>query len=376
MTPHPPPPGVDEVGLALTGARRIAVVGLSPDPSRHSHRVAATLQGRGCEIVPVNPTVDEVLGEQAWPDLASVPGRIDVVDVFRAEEHLAAVAEEAVARDDVAVVWNQLGLRSSVAAEVVRAAGRAYVEDRCLMVEATRAEAHPPSGPRIEAEVVLVDLDGTVLDYGTAEQRALTTTLDELGAAGTEGAVDAYRRINADHWAAFERGELTADELKVARWRALVADRGINADGERAARRYLALLGSADDLLAGAREALWWLRRRAVLVAVTNGFDDVQRGRLASSAVDEQFDGYVSSEVAGVAKPDPAMLDAALATVGRDPTDLDPGDLVVVGDSLRSDIALGEAVGARTVWVAPSDAVVPAGDPRPDHHVQRLADIA
>lgn len=364
----------DAVDLTLVGTRRIAMVGASSNPMRDSHGVMRVLLEAGYEVVPVNPTVDEVLGQRAYPDLASVPGRIDLVDVFRAEEHLPDVAREAVARDDVAIVWNQLGLRSDEARTVVREAGLGYVEDRCLKVDVLRRRATPPAAPRLVHDVVLVDLDGTVLDYETAEAAALAATLEELGLEADADHVAAYRRINAEHWAAFEREELSGQELRTARWEAFVAEQGLAADGRVAAVHYLERLTAAGDVLPGAAEALWWLGRRSRLVALTNGFDDVQRGRLAAAGVWEAFDGFVSSDAAGVAKPDPAIVEAALATI--DAVGTDPSGLAIVGDSLTSDIAAGHAVGAHTVWIAPADAVVPEGTQPPDLHVTRLADLA
>lgn len=131
----------DTVDRILSQARRIAVVGLSDSPRRTSYGVAAALQRRGYEIVPVNPNIEETLGERAYPDLASVPGHIDIVDVFRREEHLAGVAREAVDRGDVGAVWNQLGLRSSEARRIVEDAGIDYVEDLCLKIEVARRSA-------------------------------------------------------------------------------------------------------------------------------------------------------------------------------------------------------------------------------------------
>lgn len=125
----------DVVRTILGYARRIAVVGLSDRPTRTSYDVAAVLQRRGYEIVPVNPTVSEVLGETAYPTLADVPGEIDVVDVFRREEHLAGVAREAVERGGVRAIWNQLGLHSPEARRLAADAGIDYVEDRCLKID-------------------------------------------------------------------------------------------------------------------------------------------------------------------------------------------------------------------------------------------------
>ncbi|MGH3440921.1 MAG: CoA-binding protein [Nitriliruptorales bacterium] len=118
-------------------ARRIAVVGLSPDPNRPSNGVAAELQRRGYEIVPVNPNADMVLGQRSYRSLADVPGEIDLVDVFRRAEHLPGVAREAVgvgARG----LWFQLGLVSEEGRAIAEEAGLDVVEDRCLMVEVSR----------------------------------------------------------------------------------------------------------------------------------------------------------------------------------------------------------------------------------------------
>lgn len=126
----------EEVVRTILGyARRIAVVGLSDRPTRASYDVAAALQRRGYQIVPVNPHVDEVLGEPAYPSLAEVPGDIDVVDVFRREEHLADVARAAAERGGVRAIWNQLGLHSNEARRIAVEADMDYVEDRCIKID-------------------------------------------------------------------------------------------------------------------------------------------------------------------------------------------------------------------------------------------------
>ena len=132
----------DTIDRVLRRTRRIAVVGLSPDPWRSSHDVARALQHAGYEIVPVNPNVDEVLGERSWPSLADVPGEVDLVDVFRREEHLPGVAREAAAIGAPAL-WNQLGLVSDEARAVAEEAGMDYVEDACLKVEVARRGVRP-----------------------------------------------------------------------------------------------------------------------------------------------------------------------------------------------------------------------------------------
>lgn len=132
----------DTIDAILRRTRRIAVVGLSDSPGRTSHGVARAMQQTGYEIVPVNPTIDEALGERAYPSLADVPGEVDLVNVFRREEHLAEVAREAAAIGAPAV-WNQLGLRSAEARAIAEEAGMAYVEDACIKVEVAVRSARP-----------------------------------------------------------------------------------------------------------------------------------------------------------------------------------------------------------------------------------------
>jgi uncharacterized protein len=121
----------------LATHRTWAVVGCSPDPSRASHRVAAFLKDRGYRVIPVNPGVEEVLGERCHPDLASIAEPIDVVDVFRRSELAGPHVDEAIAVGAKAV-WMQLGVVDEAAAERARAAGLAVVMDRCPAIDHPR----------------------------------------------------------------------------------------------------------------------------------------------------------------------------------------------------------------------------------------------
>lgn len=127
--------------------RRIAVVGLSRSRHRPSHGVAAALITQGYDVVPVNPYADEVLGERAYPSLADVVGTIDLVDVFRREQHLPDVTRQA-AEVGAKAVWYQLGLRSAEGRRIAAEAGLDLVEDRCLKVEVARLEHDMQLPPR------------------------------------------------------------------------------------------------------------------------------------------------------------------------------------------------------------------------------------
>ncbi len=118
----------------LTTARAIAVVGLSPDPSRPSHRVADYLQRAGYQVIPVNPKVDQVLGQKSYPSLRHVGRPVDVVDIFRRSQFVAAVVDDALAIGARAI-WMQQGIVDQASAERARAAGLHVVMDGCMMAE-------------------------------------------------------------------------------------------------------------------------------------------------------------------------------------------------------------------------------------------------
>ena len=119
---------MDLVEEQLRNSKTIAVVGLSPNPDRDSYRVSAYLQSQGYRIIPVNPTVDEVLGEKSYPDLTAVPEPIDMVDIFRRSELVMPVVEEAI-QVGARYVWMQDGVVNEEAAEKAEQAGIPVVMD-------------------------------------------------------------------------------------------------------------------------------------------------------------------------------------------------------------------------------------------------------
>ncbi len=142
-------PGDDAVRALLGSVRTIAVVGLSPHPARPSHRVARAMQHYGYRIVPVRPHVGEVLGEKAYATLADIPFAIDLVNVFRAAEHIPAIVEQCLAlhstQPSVAApqkqpraIWIQEGIVHDAAARRAQACGMTVVMDRCIIKEYVR----------------------------------------------------------------------------------------------------------------------------------------------------------------------------------------------------------------------------------------------
>jgi hypothetical protein len=123
-----------EIREILTGARRIAVVGHSDDPSRDSYKVGRYLAAHGYEVFAVNPNAGTTDSLKFYPDLSSVPGPIDIVDIFRRPEAIPAVVDEAIGKGARAI-WMQEGLTHNAAADRARAAGLRVVMNRCIMKE-------------------------------------------------------------------------------------------------------------------------------------------------------------------------------------------------------------------------------------------------
>ncbi|MBC8106935.1 MAG: CoA-binding protein [Anaerolineae bacterium] len=130
-------PEADAIARMLRG-KRIAVVGLSDKRSRTAYRIAEFLRSVGREVVPVNPNYEQVMGLRCYPSVASVPGEVDVVDVFRRAEFCADVVRDAI-EANAGGVWLQSGIINDEARRLAEEAGIDYVEDRCLMVEIMHA---------------------------------------------------------------------------------------------------------------------------------------------------------------------------------------------------------------------------------------------
>jgi predicted CoA-binding protein len=129
-----PAPLPDRITKILLEFKILAVVGLSPKPSRPSHGVAAYMQAHGYRVVPVNPNAESVLHERCYSSLADAPGPIDVVVIFRRPEHVPEIVESAI-RKQARVIWMQEGIRNEKGARRARQAGLEVVEDRCILKE-------------------------------------------------------------------------------------------------------------------------------------------------------------------------------------------------------------------------------------------------
>jgi 2-haloacid dehalogenase len=218
---------------------------------------------------------------------------------------------------------------------------------------------------------LLFDLDGTLLDYAAAEEAALRATLADAGLPATDEVAGDYRRINAGHWAAYERGETTPRRIRLERWRDLLAAHGGDpATSDELAERYVRHLAEGADLVEGASDLLVALARTHGLAYITNGFGDVQRPRLTTSGLAAHTDVVVVSDEVGASKPDAAIFDVAFERMGQPARE----DVLIVGDSLTSDIAGGAGYGIDTCWFNPFG-IDRAVDVEPTYEIRRLEEL-
>jgi uncharacterized protein len=129
------PVEADDELREILGLDRIAVVGASTDYDKAAHIVPASLQRKGYEIYPVNPSADEVLGQPAADSLAGLDQQVDIVQIFRPSDEVGRIVDQALDRDDVQVIWTQPGIRDDDAANRAERAGLRVVQDRCMKVE-------------------------------------------------------------------------------------------------------------------------------------------------------------------------------------------------------------------------------------------------
>ncbi len=125
----------DEIKTILNEVKTIAILGLSPDSTKDSYRVAEYLQKVGYTIIPVYPKEETILGEKVYRSLEEIPFAVDMVNIFRKPDALNAVADACIARGDVKVFWAQKGIVNNEAASCAQDAGMKVVQNHCSMVE-------------------------------------------------------------------------------------------------------------------------------------------------------------------------------------------------------------------------------------------------
>lgn len=203
---------------------------------------------------------------------------------------------------------------------------------------------------------LLLDADGTLLDFERSESEAISRTLQLHHLPDTEEWIHAYHKINDAIWKQLERGEVTKNDLRWMRFSRLLEHFGVSGDHHAIADTYVDELAARAYLLPGALEACRILSSQYKLYIITNGIAYVQHRRLSSLPLSTLIEKNYISEELGYEKPDIRYFQA----VAEDIPDFDPKTALVVGDSLTSDMAGGIGAGLDTCWINPTGRPIPS----------------
>lgn len=217
------------------------------------------------------------------------------------------------------------------------------------------ALTHAVVKPRIRT--LLLDADGTLLNFDRSEKQALEDAFTAMGYPFGKEVRDAYHVHNLACWKRLEAGEITREELKPLRFALVFAQLGIDGDPDAIWPVYEKALGNYSFVYGGVEEACARLSEKYDLILVTNGTKSVQEPRLLQTRIPEFLKGIYISEDVGYAKPAPEFFDRVFA----DHPAMKRRETMIVGDSLSGDIAGGIGAGIRTCWINREGAPLPEG---------------
>ncbi|MDR1893590.1 MAG: YjjG family noncanonical pyrimidine nucleotidase [Spirochaetales bacterium] len=220
--------------------------------------------------------------------------------------------------------------------------------------------------------LLYLDADDTLFDYHKAEQFSLSRALGETGIDSPPAYLEEYQRINRAVWLEYEEGRLTQPELRIKRFRLLFESIGLknSPNPEVFSRTYLKYLAQAAFLIPGAQEICRYLGARYTLALITNGLSEIQRSRIRLSPLKDTFPYVIISEEAGDNKPNPGIFAYGERQTGR----TDKNSILIIGDSLTSDIQGGFNYGIDTCWFNPRRAENPT-TLRPTYEIHSLEQL-
>lgn len=198
-------------------------------------------------------------------------------------------------------------------------------------------------------QVLLFDVDGTLLNFDAAEKEGIEGLLRHYGVPVTEEHAERYHVINKRYWEMLERGERTRDQILSERFEEYFCGFGVSVNGADADQMYRGYVNHNATLVDGAIELLKSLKGRYLLYIVTNGVAGTQYQRLKMSGLDQYFDGIFISEEAGAQKPQAEFFEYCFEKMGRTDTE----NMLIIGDSLTSDMRGGSNAGIDTMWYNP-----------------------
>ena len=219
-------------------------------------------------------------------------------------------------------------------------------------------------------KTLLFDIDDTLLDFSLAEDEALHRLFAENGLRLTDEVEKRYKEINGGLWSAFERGEVSREEIVNTRFERLFNTYGKKVDGKRLGTRFQQFLSENHDLIEGASELIKSLASKFDLYIVTNGVSKTQYKRLHESGLNPFFKDVFVSEDTGYQKPMKEYFDYVFSHI----TSLEQSSTLIIGDSLSSDIKGGLNAGIHTCWFNPHHKVNLTQD-QPMYEIEHLADL-
>lgn len=202
-------------------------------------------------------------------------------------------------------------------------------------------------------EIALFDLDYTLFDSNRSEAQAIRQSLAECSIHDTPEMLATYQLINKDLWEKLENGQISLEKLRVHRFELLLEKFTIDLDAHILANAYTRNLGVFGGLLPGALDLLQSLENRLILGLVTNGVSQTQRTRLENFDIAKYFQAIVISGEFGNPKPSPAMFSEALRVLGH----TEKASVIMIGDSLSSDMLGAANFGIDSCWYNPSQAI-------------------
>jgi len=202
---------------------------------------------------------------------------------------------------------------------------------------------------------LLVDLDGTLMDFDKAELTSLEKTFQKHKIEFTKENVKKYDEINKALWRAYERGEIEKDKLVIKRYADFLEALKINGNAEEINTFYLNELSKRGETYEGAKEFLEKIHTHHIVVIATNGVAKTQNGRVKAGGLEPLVHFVINSEEAGAAKPDEDFFKYAMNIIGN----IEKDSILMIGDSLTADIQGGINFGIDTCWYNPENEPVP-----------------
>lgn len=219
--------------------------------------------------------------------------------------------------------------------------------------------------------ILWFDLDNTLLHFSNSSHKAFTALCKEIGLEEQEDSYATYNKINKIEWKLFEQGKITQDELKHSRFQNYFDHIGFDFNGLSANGIYLKYIVEYPSYVDGVEELLQDIHKSGYTKSiVTNGMKEVQRPRIKKCNWEHYFNHIFVSDEMGVAKPQTAFFDHCLEVSGNP----DKSDILVIGDTLESDILGAKRAGIKSCWINPENKICPL-DLKPDYEIQKLSDL-